>query len=54
MSEYLSVLSSGLLVFCHLRRALRFSRTNSLMCSDILLVSWIVLFLSGVDSHAAS
>jgi len=48
------VLSSGLLVFCHLRREMLFSRTNPLICSGMLLVSWIVSFLSGVDSHAAS
>jgi len=54
VSLFRCVLSSGLLVFCHLRRALRFSWTSSLMCSGILWVSWIVFFFSGVDNHAAS
>jgi len=50
VSLFRCVLSSGLLVFCHLRRALRFSWTSSLMCSGILWVSWIVFFFSGVDN----
>jgi len=54
VSLFRCVLSSGLVVFCHLRRTLRFPRTNSLMCSGMLLVSLVVFFLSDVNSHAAS